>query len=103
VILYSDGWTAEGVETEEQLVSLKKVRCQRAQGFYLARPMPAVDLDRLIAESHRWQSANPAGGLPATRPLCSWGPVRIYFVGGWSPEMFVAPSIPSRVLISMSR
>jgi EAL domain-containing protein (putative c-di-GMP-specific phosphodiesterase class I) len=47
--------TAEGVETEEQLVSLKKLRCQRVQGFYLTRPMPAVDLNRLIAESHRWQ------------------------------------------------
>jgi diguanylate cyclase (GGDEF)-like protein/PAS domain S-box-containing protein len=47
--------TAEGVETQEQLVSLKNLRCQRAQGFHLARPMPAVDLDRLVAESHRWQ------------------------------------------------
>jgi EAL domain-containing protein (putative c-di-GMP-specific phosphodiesterase class I) len=48
------GVTAEGVETQEQLVSLKKLRCQRAQGFYLARPMPAADVARLIAESHCW-------------------------------------------------
>jgi EAL domain-containing protein (putative c-di-GMP-specific phosphodiesterase class I) len=33
---------------------LKKLGCQRAQGFYLARPMPAADLDRLIAEQHHW-------------------------------------------------
>jgi diguanylate cyclase (GGDEF)-like protein/PAS domain S-box-containing protein len=46
--------TAEGVESADQLAHLKELRCQRAQGFYLARPMPAVDIDRLIAESHHW-------------------------------------------------
>jgi diguanylate cyclase (GGDEF)-like protein/PAS domain S-box-containing protein len=46
--------TAEGVETHEQLVHLKALRCQRAQGFYLARPMPAHDLDELVSTSHRW-------------------------------------------------
>ena len=46
--------TAEGVETHDQLANLKYLGCHRAQGFYLARPMPAADLDRLIAESHRW-------------------------------------------------
>jgi diguanylate cyclase (GGDEF)-like protein len=46
--------TAEGVETPDQLANLKKLGCQRAQGFYLARPMPAADLDRLIAEQHHW-------------------------------------------------
>ena len=47
--------TAEGVESAEQLASLKGLNCARAQGFYLARPMPAVALRRLVAESHRWQ------------------------------------------------
>ena len=46
--------TAEGVETPDQLANLKNLGCQRAQGFYLARPMPAADLDRLIAEQHHW-------------------------------------------------
>ena len=46
--------TAEGVETHDQLANLKNLGCHRAQGFYLARPMPAADLDRLIAESHHW-------------------------------------------------
>jgi EAL domain-containing protein (putative c-di-GMP-specific phosphodiesterase class I) len=31
---------AEGVETEAQLDQLKKLHCEGAQGFYLARPMP---------------------------------------------------------------
>jgi diguanylate cyclase (GGDEF)-like protein/PAS domain S-box-containing protein len=46
--------TAEGVETHDQLLSLKRLDCRRAQGFYLARPMPAADLSELVAESHRW-------------------------------------------------
>jgi diguanylate cyclase (GGDEF)-like protein/PAS domain S-box-containing protein len=46
--------TAEGIETQDQLVKLKKLGCRFAQGFYLARPMPPADLDRLMAGSHRW-------------------------------------------------
>jgi EAL domain-containing protein (putative c-di-GMP-specific phosphodiesterase class I) len=46
--------TAEGVETQDQLASLKRLQCQRAQGFYLARPMPAVNMTWLVAQSHRW-------------------------------------------------
>jgi EAL domain-containing protein (putative c-di-GMP-specific phosphodiesterase class I) len=47
--------TAEGVETHGQLDNLMRLGCRRAQGFYLARPMPAAQLGQLIAESHRWQ------------------------------------------------
>jgi diguanylate cyclase (GGDEF)-like protein/PAS domain S-box-containing protein len=49
--------TAEGVETVDQLAGLCKLACRRAQGFYLARPMPATDLSRLVLEAHRWQIA----------------------------------------------
>ncbi|MEJ2288249.1 MAG: EAL domain-containing protein [Deinococcales bacterium] len=35
---------AEGVETPEQLEALERVGCDAVQGFYLARPMPAVDV-----------------------------------------------------------
>jgi EAL domain-containing protein (putative c-di-GMP-specific phosphodiesterase class I) len=33
--------TAEGVETEEQLVELRRLGCQRIQGFYFSRPLSA--------------------------------------------------------------
>jgi EAL domain-containing protein (putative c-di-GMP-specific phosphodiesterase class I) len=46
--------TAEGVETHAQLANLKRLQCRRAQGFYLARPMPAAAMTELIAKSHRW-------------------------------------------------
>jgi diguanylate cyclase (GGDEF)-like protein/PAS domain S-box-containing protein len=46
---------AEGVETLDQLANLKRLHCRRAQGYYLARPMPAAAIDKLVGESHRWQ------------------------------------------------
>jgi diguanylate cyclase (GGDEF)-like protein len=39
---------AEGVETAEQLSMLRVVACDQAQGFYLGRPMPAVDVPAAI-------------------------------------------------------
>jgi len=47
--------TAEGVETPQQLAMLKALHCDRAQGFYLARPMPAADMSHIIATSSRWK------------------------------------------------
>jgi diguanylate cyclase (GGDEF)-like protein/PAS domain S-box-containing protein len=47
--------TAEGVENREQLTILKGLRCRRAQGFYLAHPMPHAAIDKLMPESHRWE------------------------------------------------
>src|SRR5581483_4016635 len=46
------GVTAEGVETEEQLALLKKMHCERVQGFYLARPMREKDIARLVTGSN---------------------------------------------------
>jgi diguanylate cyclase (GGDEF)-like protein len=39
---------AEGVEEAPQLLSLSRMGCDIAQGFYLGRPSPAVDLARLL-------------------------------------------------------
>ncbi len=38
------GTVAEGVETEEQLDRLNQLGCTLAQGFFLAKPMPAGDI-----------------------------------------------------------
>jgi EAL domain-containing protein (putative c-di-GMP-specific phosphodiesterase class I) len=46
--------TAEGVETAEQLANLRALHCGRAQGYFLARPMPAAAMTELVEPSHRW-------------------------------------------------
>jgi diguanylate cyclase (GGDEF)-like protein/PAS domain S-box-containing protein len=40
---------AEGVETEEQLETLRELGCDRGQGYHLGRPMPAEDVTTLLA------------------------------------------------------
>jgi len=45
---------AEGVETADDLALLRELGCHQAQGYYLARPLPAPDLARLLAN---WSGA----------------------------------------------
>jgi len=45
---------AEGVENSQQLAFLRRHGCDEAQGFGLAKPMPAEDMTRLLAEGRRW-------------------------------------------------
>lgn len=39
---------AEGVETGEQMERLKALGCDYVQGYYLARPMPAFEFEKLL-------------------------------------------------------
>jgi diguanylate cyclase (GGDEF)-like protein/PAS domain S-box-containing protein len=39
---------AEGVETEEQVATLRRLGCARAQGYLFARPLPLSDVARLL-------------------------------------------------------
>jgi diguanylate cyclase (GGDEF)-like protein len=43
--------TAEGVETEEQAATLRRMNCDDAQGYHYGRPMPAVDVASLLLKS----------------------------------------------------
>jgi diguanylate cyclase (GGDEF)-like protein len=49
---------AEGVETETQIKELRAAGCERAQGYFFARPMPWDEYAALIGD------ANPAPTLP---------------------------------------
>ena len=39
---------AEGVETEEQLATIRRLGCDSVQGYLLGRPMPADGIDRVL-------------------------------------------------------
>jgi len=41
---------AEGVETEEQYLALRKLGCAYVQGYYFSRPVPTEEFDRFLAE-----------------------------------------------------
>ncbi|MDI5921802.1 EAL domain-containing protein [Halomonas sp. LR5S13] len=39
---------AEGVENREQLMLIREMRCDLVQGFYFFRPMPALEMERVL-------------------------------------------------------
>ncbi len=43
--------TAEGIETENQLVFLRRHRCDHAQGFLLCPPLPASELEEALVRA----------------------------------------------------
>jgi len=45
---------AEGVERPDQLATLRQLGCDRAQGFFFAKPMPAPELQDWLARRPRW-------------------------------------------------
>jgi diguanylate cyclase (GGDEF)-like protein/PAS domain S-box-containing protein len=50
--------TAEGVETIEQVESLRSMACDTLQGYYFSRPVPAADIPGLLARA--WVLDEPA-------------------------------------------
>ncbi len=44
----------EGVETQEQLDALRRMGCDRAQGYLMGKPMRASELDELLRSDIRW-------------------------------------------------
>jgi EAL domain-containing protein (putative c-di-GMP-specific phosphodiesterase class I) len=52
--------TAEGVETQEQLVFLQDVGCDTLQGFLLGRPAPAPEITAWLQAHHRDGAAQHA-------------------------------------------
>lgn len=62
---------AEGVEDEQTLRTLCEVGCDYAQGYYMARPLPADDLTEWLLTSPWGLETAMAGGMaaPSTAPL----------------------------------
>ncbi|MCR5061186.1 MAG: EAL domain-containing protein [Saccharofermentans sp.] len=41
---------AEGVETEDQYLALKKLGCAIIQGYYFSKPVPDYEFERFLIE-----------------------------------------------------
>jgi EAL domain-containing protein (putative c-di-GMP-specific phosphodiesterase class I) len=57
--------TAEGVETEEQLLALIDLDCDEAQGYFFSPPQPAPDLRSLLARTRTWRPPGATVMRPA--------------------------------------
>jgi diguanylate cyclase len=55
---------AEGVEQPEQAVALRRLGCHLAQGYLFAKPLPANDVDSLIARGRPENQYDPAAYGP---------------------------------------
>ena len=45
---------AEGVETAHHVIELRELKCDIAQGFHFARPVPAADFTRMLEAGDDW-------------------------------------------------
>ncbi len=63
--------TAEGVEDIHQLAILERESCDEAQGFYFSRPLPEVDLRRLVGLAARDGDKRDLLPLPAANRLAT--------------------------------
>ncbi|MEN3151235.1 bifunctional diguanylate cyclase/phosphodiesterase [Neorhizobium sp. IRAMC:178] len=66
--------TAEGVETAEQAAWLNKNACDRLQGYFLSKPMPA---ERIGAFLGRFTPPVPFGNFPIRKPMRPLDPERM--------------------------
>jgi EAL domain-containing protein (putative c-di-GMP-specific phosphodiesterase class I) len=48
---------AEGVETKETLDMLRRMHCDKAQGYYISRPVPRSDFVRFMHQKSAQQAA----------------------------------------------
>jgi diguanylate cyclase (GGDEF)-like protein len=56
---------AEGVETVEQFEFLRSINCDAVQGFLFSRPLPATDLETIVAAGSYWHQnfSNPDNSI----------------------------------------
>jgi diguanylate cyclase (GGDEF)-like protein/PAS domain S-box-containing protein len=53
---------AEGVESAEQVVRLRELGCELAQGYFFSVPVDAHEATDLLAADHRWKSPDTEAG-----------------------------------------
>ena len=56
---------AEGVETEEQMAYLRRHRCDFIQGYYFSRPLPVLEIEKMLREKKCLPRTNGKSGQKA--------------------------------------
>ena len=62
---------AEGVETEEQLTTLKALGCDIVQGYYFSRPVPAEEFETFIIQKKKQSEAARTGVTKPNREVAA--------------------------------
>jgi hypothetical protein len=70
--------TADGVETKEQLATIKSEGCTEMQGYLFSRPFPAHELKELFILDRMGDAAQRPDGRPAER-FARAGPTHVDF------------------------
>lgn len=64
---------AEGIETEPQLTVLRELACDRAQGYLFSKPLPAAELEGLLAAAPGTRLVLAPPATPAGRAVSGRG------------------------------
>lgn len=55
---------AEGIESVHQFHQLRILGCQFGQGYLFAKPLPVIEIERLLQDPERWRNILPAATMP---------------------------------------
>ena len=85
---------AEGVETEEQLYVLREIGCDRVQGYYFSRPVPADEYEKFIVERNKVHSTSPVELVPSREVIAhqresAFGDVKFALLSGFEAIFYV--------------
>jgi EAL domain-containing protein (putative c-di-GMP-specific phosphodiesterase class I) len=61
--------TSEGVELPEEAFALRQLGCDRAQGYYYARPLPADAITQMLRDGIVFTIPEPTSSVPAIDAL----------------------------------